>query len=189
MLHICKNKIKEEVKMAEYLAVMCDETTDIYDKTQMVIVLRYELQGKPVERFWGFFNVISQTAEALSSVLLGELKVLIDNSPHKLIAQTYDGAAALSGVNKGVQTNIKEVYPNAHFIHCHAHQLNLILEQATSQNSKVRIFFNSLSGIPSFFQNLLKEWLHLRTLLAIEFQGHLLHAGISRAEQSMLCMK
>ena len=54
MLHICKNKIKEEVKMAEYLAVMCDETTDIYDETQMVIVLRYELQGKPVERFWGF---------------------------------------------------------------------------------------------------------------------------------------
>ena len=151
MLHICKNKIKEEVKMAEYLAVMCDETTDIYDKTQMVIVLRYELQGKPVERFWGFFNVISQTAEALSSVLLGELKVLIDNSPHKLIAQTYDGAAALSGVNKGVQTKIKEVYPNAHFIHCHAHQLNLILEHSTSQNSKVRIFFNSLSGIPSFF--------------------------------------
>ncbi|XP_069936675.1 zinc finger MYM-type protein 1-like [Cherax quadricarinatus] len=43
MLEICKNKIKEEVKNAEYLAVMCDETMDSYDKTQMVIVLRYEL--------------------------------------------------------------------------------------------------------------------------------------------------
>ncbi|XP_042226471.1 zinc finger MYM-type protein 1-like [Homarus americanus] len=151
MLEICKNKIKEEVKNADYLAVMCDETTDIYDKTQMVIVLRYELQGKPVERFWGFFNPINQTAEALSSVLHKELQTLIGDCPHKLIAQTYDGAAALSGVNKGVQTRIKEVYINAHFIHCYAHQLNLILGKATSQNTNVRVFFNSLSGIPVFF--------------------------------------
>lgn len=151
MLEICKNKIKEEVKNAEYLAVMCDETTDIYDKTQMVIVLRYELQGKPVERFWGFFNPINQTAEALSSVLFKELQILIGDCPHKLIAQTYDGAAALSGVNKGVHTRIKEVYSNAHFIHCYTHQLNLIFEKATSQNINVRVFFNSLSGIPAFF--------------------------------------
>ncbi|XP_042240779.1 zinc finger MYM-type protein 1-like, partial [Homarus americanus] len=151
MLEICKNKIKEEVKNADYLAVMCDETTDIYDNTQMVIVLRYELQGKPVERFWGFFNPINQTAEALSSVFHKELQTLIGDCPHKLIAQTYDGAAALSGVNKGVQTRIKEVYINAHFIHCYAHQLNLILGKATSQNTNVRVFFNSLSGIPAFF--------------------------------------
>src|SRR6201990_1711383 len=150
MLVLCKNKIKEEVKQAEYLAVMCDETTDIHDRTQMVIVLRYEHQGKPVERFWGFFNPVNQTAEALSSILLRELQILIGESPHKLIAQTYDGAAALSGVNKGVQSRIKEAYSNAHFVHCYAHQLNLLLEQATSQNTNVRVFFNSLSGIPNF---------------------------------------
>jgi len=151
MLEVCKNNIKAEIKQAEYLAVMCDETTDIYDKTQMVIILRYELQGKPVERFWGFFNPINQTAEALSTLLFEELQILIGNSSYKLIAQTYDGAAALSGVKNGVQTRMKEVYKNAHFIHCYAHQLNLIIEKATSKNSSVRIFFNSLSGIPAFF--------------------------------------
>ncbi|XP_045595761.2 zinc finger MYM-type protein 1-like [Procambarus clarkii] len=150
MLEICKNKIKEEVKNAEYLAVMCDETTDIYDKTQMVIVLRYELQGRPVERFWGFFNLINKTVEALSIVLLKELQILIGDYPHKLIAQTYDGAAVVIGANKGVQTIVKEVYTNAHFIHCYAHQLNLIVEQAALQNTDVRVFFNSVSGIPAF---------------------------------------
>ena len=69
----------------------------------------------------------------------------------KLIAQTYDGAAVLSGIHKGVQTRIKEVFKNAHYIHCYAHQLNLILEKATSQNSSVKLFFSSLSGIPAFF--------------------------------------
>lgn len=152
-LEVCRNMIKEEVKSTSFVAVMCDETTDIYDKTQMVIVLRYELDGKPVERFWGFFNPHSLTAEDISKVLLEELQTLIGDCPHKLIAQTYDGAAALSGAKSGVQVRIKEVYSHAHFIHCYAHQLNLILEKAASQNSKVRVFFNSLSGIPAFFSN------------------------------------
>jgi hypothetical protein len=41
----------------------------------------------------------------------------------------------------GVQTIIKETYKNAHFIHCYAHQLNLIMEKAASQNPEVCIFF------------------------------------------------
>ena len=151
ILEISRNKIMEEVKSADYVAVMIDETTDNYDKIQMVIVIRYELQGKPVERFWGFFNPLSTTGEDLSVVLLKELEPLIGDCKGKLIAQTYDGASALSGIHKGVQTRIKEVYKNAHYIHCYAHQLNLILEKATSHNSKVKLFFSSLSGISAFF--------------------------------------
>ena len=51
MLIISREKIKEEVKNTDFVAVMIDETTDNYDKTQMVIVLRYILYRKPVERF------------------------------------------------------------------------------------------------------------------------------------------
>ena len=150
-LKISRDKIMEEVKNVDFVAVMIDETTDNFDKTQMVIVVRYVLQGKPVERFWGFFNPLRTTGECLSEVLFKELELLIGECPEKLIAQTYDGAAALSGIHKGVQTRIKEVYKNAHYIHCYAHQLNLILEKATSQNSSVKLFFSSLSGIPAFF--------------------------------------
>ena len=100
ILEISRNKIMEEVKSADYVAVMIDETTDNYDKIQMVIVIRYELQGKPVERFWGFFNPLSTTGEDLSVVLLKELEPLIGDCKGKLIAQTYDGASALSGVHK-----------------------------------------------------------------------------------------
>lgn len=57
----------------------------------------------------------------------------------------------MSGEKNGVQAKIKEKYCNAYFIHCYAHQLNLIMEKAASQNSKVCIFFSSLHGIPAFF--------------------------------------
>jgi len=76
--------------------------TDVFDKIQMVIILRYKLKGKAVERFWVFFNPINQTAEAFSCILCKELELLIKDHPNKLIAQSYDGAAALSGVNKGI---------------------------------------------------------------------------------------
>ena len=57
---------------------------------------------------------------------------MIGHAPHKLIAQTCDRAAALSGVRNGVQALIKDVYPSAYFIQGYAHQLNLILQKATS---------------------------------------------------------
>ena len=76
---------------------------------------------------------------------------MIRHAPHKLIAQTYDGAAALSGVQNGVQALMKDVYPSAYLIHCYAHQFNLILQKAISVSPEVKIFFYSLSGIPAFF--------------------------------------
>lgn len=46
---------------------------------------------------------------------------------------------------------IKETYKNAHFVHCYAHQLNLLMQRATNIISKVRISFANLSAIPAFF--------------------------------------
>lgn len=59
----------------------------------------------------------------------------------------------MSGKQGGVQAKIKQRYPLAHFVHCYAHQLNLIMAQAASQNNEVRIFFANLSEIPTFFSN------------------------------------
>ena len=151
IMFVCQDHIKNEILKSDFLAIMTDETTDMQDKSQMVIVLRYEINGKVVEKFWGFFNPPNLTAAALSSILLDQLKLLIGDCSDKLVAQTYDGAANLSGSRSGVQTRIKDHYPDAHFIHCYAHKLNLIIQKACSQNKSVRIFFNNLSGIPTFF--------------------------------------
>ena len=53
----------------------------------------------------------------------------------------------MSGSHEDVQVLVKEIYNNAHLLHCYGHQLNLISQSATSQNTRVRIFFSSLSGI------------------------------------------
>ncbi|XP_056439188.1 uncharacterized protein LOC130376020 [Gadus chalcogrammus] len=57
----------------------------------------------------------------------------------------------MRGATAGVQRKIKDEYPNAHYIHCYAHHFNLIMQQAISHISKVRIFFSDLGGFASFF--------------------------------------
>ena len=81
------------------------------------------------------------------------MDALIANSHSKLIPQSYDGANVMSGTRGGVQTKIKQKYKYAYFVHCYAHQLNLIMQKATSQNAKVKIFFSNLSAIPNFFSS------------------------------------
>ena len=105
----------------------------------------------PFERFWGFFNPEGQNAGAISTCILKEIDDIFKDKPHKIIAQTYDGASVMSGATGGVQSKIKNYYPNAHYIHCYAHQLNLLMERAASQNKSARIFFCNLSAFPSFF--------------------------------------
>jgi hypothetical protein len=57
----------------------------------------------------------------------------------KLTAETYDGTTVMSGEKDGIQTIIKETYKNAHFIHCCAHQLNVIMRKAASPDPEVHI--------------------------------------------------
>ena len=50
-----------------------------------------------------------------------------------------------------------EACPNAHYVHCYAHQLNLVLQQATSQIDSVRVFFAHLNSFSVFFSHSTKR--------------------------------
>ena len=151
LLQIYREEIKKELKEASFLAVMADDTTDVSEHTQMVIVLRYVLKGEIFERFWGFFNLENQTADGISKRILEQLDIILYGNRLKLVAQTFDGANVMKGKKAGVQAKIKAVYSNAHFIHCYAHQLNLIMKNAASITRNARIFFSNILAIPTFF--------------------------------------
>ena len=95
-----------------FVAVQADETTDVSCKSQMVVVLRYMLPDYTVtERFLEFVEVKDKTGLGLSNSIKGVLEPL--KLGEKLIAQTYDGAAVMSGNVRGVQTLMRETYPHA----------------------------------------------------------------------------
>ncbi|GAB1605227.1 hypothetical protein Ahia01_000804500 [Argonauta hians] len=69
----------------------------------------------------------------------------------KLVAQCYDGAAVMSGNKGGVRTLVLNRYPNAYYVHCYSHQLNLIVQQSVKSIPHVRKFFQNLGGFSAFF--------------------------------------
>ena len=71
--------------------------------------------------------------------------------PTKAVAQCYDGAAAMSGVKSGVQARMREMYEKAVYIHCWAHNLNLVLINACSDTPHVLNFFSTLQSLHTFF--------------------------------------
>lgn len=151
MLEVCHEKIAEEIKEANFLAVIADETSDVSNTFQIAIVWRYIVKNRPVERFWTFLNPSHHDARALALCILDELKYnKINETPHKLITQTYDGASVMAGTSNGVHAIVKNCYPDAQYVHCHAHQLNLVMMRA-SINREVRIFFANVQGLCTFF--------------------------------------
>lgn len=75
----------------------------------------------------------------------------------KLIAQTYDGASVMSGHLNGVQAKLKNEVPEALFIHCYSHRLNLVLSQSVSYIKQCKIFFSTLNGLVAFFSTSTKR--------------------------------
>eukprot|EP00102_Acyrthosiphon_pisum_P025972 XP_016663182.1 PREDICTED: uncharacterized protein LOC107884809 [Acyrthosiphon pisum] len=70
---------------------------------------------------------------------------------NKIVCQTYDGASVMSGEKSGVQFRIRQIYPNTLFIHCYAHQLNLVLLHGAKTIKSVKLFICNLTMFHTFF--------------------------------------
>ena len=108
-----------------------------------------------MERFLGFFPLVDRTAAGLEELITETLQPY--QLENKMIAQTYDGAAVMSGATGGVQARMKETFPHAHFVHCYAHQLNLIMQKACSSVTAVRVFFANITAFATFFSKSTKR--------------------------------
>lgn len=102
--------------------------------------------GKPEklkvnESFIGYVTVHDQSASGLCDTIVKEC--VDDNKLNmtKLRGQGYDGAACMSGIYAGVQARILAKEPKAVYVHCAAHNLNLVLNDAVSDVSDVKHFF------------------------------------------------
>lgn len=67
--------------------------------------------------------------------------------------QGYDGAASIIGKLKGVQSIISSLFPQAFYVHCATHALNLAIGKATDIQS-IRNSIEVMENIYHFLNNL-----------------------------------
>ncbi|XP_025828735.1 zinc finger MYM-type protein 1-like [Panicum hallii] len=140
--------IKEEMSGCLF-SILVDESRDISVKEQMAIIVRYvNKKGQVVERFLGIKHVKLTTSEALKRAIVEVL------SAHgltiaKIRGQGYDGASNMRGEFNGVQKLIRDENPYAFYIHCFAHQLQLVVVSVSKCCSSIEDFFDYVDMIVS----------------------------------------
>ena len=78
------------------------------------------------EHFLTYVKGKSLDATSLSTYIK-DLLFKFDLDFLKIVSQGYDGASIMSGRCVGVQAKVRKFAPNAAYIHCYAHILNLVL--------------------------------------------------------------
>ena len=156
MASMVREKISEEVRQAQHFALMVDETKDVSKKEQISIVLRYlnydekDHQYHIHEEFLHFIPADGLDAQSLlESVKQTLAKCNIDKND--CIAQCYDGASVMSGCNSGVQERFRQEVPQAVYIHCYAHRLNLVLVDCVKNVKPVGECFAVVKMLYNFF--------------------------------------
>lgn len=110
------------------------------------------------ESFTGFYPIKNdRSAEGLQNFITSFLEEK-NISIKKCRGQGYDGAAVMSGAYKGLQSKIVGLEKNAQYIHCAAHNLNLVLNDAVNGVLEAKSFFDVVGRIYNFFSNSVKRW-------------------------------
>ena len=100
------------------------------------------------EEFLEFQSAEDLSGAGLSKYILALMRKLRLDSQN-LVGQGYDGAAAMSGAFNGVQAHVSKAAPQAVYVHCGSHALNLVLNSACDV-PEIRDMFTTVSTIIVF---------------------------------------
>ena len=113
MSHTIVRDICKDINNTKIFVVIIDGTQDVQGMEQESICIRHVDMDLTVhETFVGLYQITSTTGKCIANMVhddLIRLQLPIEN----LRAQTYDGAANMSGHYKGCQAEIKKVQPLA----------------------------------------------------------------------------
>ncbi|KAK9079744.1 hypothetical protein SSX86_001417 [Deinandra increscens subsp. villosa] len=137
------NSIFKEVG-DDVFSLLVDESSDVSKKEQMAIVLRYvDTHGLVKERFVGLVHVMETTSLALKNAV-DTFFAKYGLSIKKLRGQGYDGANNMRGEFNGLKAKILQENSSTYYVHCFAHQLQLVVVAVAKKHLGVVNFFDSL---------------------------------------------
>ena len=148
--------IIDDITNAQFFSVITDTTQDITKVDQLSQIFRYvdvekNDKDEPVnivirESFVGFTDVTDHSAASLTEKTVK----MVEDRGLKITncrGQGYDGASVMSGIYTGVQARISALEPNAVYVHCAAHNLNLVLNDACDGIPAIKAFYDIVQKI------------------------------------------
>ena len=137
-----RSDIVAEVHQAQFYSVIADEVTDVANKEELSLALRYVFCGTVKEVFVDFIEVERITGELLAESILNWLRKS-SLSLSNLRGQCYDGASNMSGARSGCKSIVQQLAPLALYFHCASLRPNL----AVVSSCKIQAFRNTESYV------------------------------------------
>ena len=163
IIAICKlliiRKIVEKVRENELYSIMCDECTDVSNKEQMSLSVRFVADAQIHEAFLGFFELDEGTTGRVIASVIETALATCQVDVTKMRGQAYDGASNMSA--RAIQwlrnSHSAKIHPLAVYSNCCSHVLNfaevkacnLVLVQTYLAQIARHLFLFFLITIPS----------------------------------------
>ena len=156
-----KDQLSAEIRASKYFSVIADEATDVSNKENLSLVIRFVDSTQTIrEEFVGFHLCEEGTSgRAIKNVITNAVADLGLNM-NDCRGQCYDGAGNMAGRLNGASTLIKEDYNKAIYFHCMNHRLNLCIADTCSYQL-VRDMMATVRKLSEFFNNSPKRQQHL----------------------------
>eukprot|EP00118_Oscarella_pearsei_P010818 m.68553 g.68553 ORF g.68553 m.68553 type:complete len:765 (+) comp35534_c0_seq2:451-2745(+) len=158
-------KLVASLSSSPMLSLMADEATDMRNRTELSVCLRYlNSAGCSIESFLHLTDVPNTTAKTITESIIRMLECRqIEMS--KIIWLSFDGASNMSGSKGGVQALLsKGKCPDATYIHCRSHRLQLACVYAAEKIKPIKQLFSALNSLWRFFSQSPKKTHALREI-------------------------
>ena len=167
-----RRRLVTRIQACPFYTIIVDTTSDITRKDQVSIIVRWvSIEGEAAqirETFLTFIHTTDATAKGLADLVAAWL---IDHGFDlaKIRGQVYDGASVMSGKVGGVQKLFRDIV-NRHsggvevivpFVHCAAHNLNLVINDAAEATGEGINFFGAINEMFNLFGRSLNRWAEL----------------------------
>ncbi|XP_019087433.1 PREDICTED: zinc finger MYM-type protein 1-like [Camelina sativa] len=129
----------------DVFGLLVDESADVSNKGQMAVVFHFfDKYGIVKERFIGIIHV-KETSSLSLKYAIDYLFAKYGLSLKKLRGQGYDGASNIKGEFNGLRSLILKESSSAYYVHCFAHQLQLVVIAVAKKHFEVGEFFEMIS--------------------------------------------
>ena len=138
MAHHILRDAMASIRSLKFCAIMVDETTDVANKEQAVVCLRWvDAALESREEFIGLYELQSTQSEDLLH-MIHDVLLRLDIKVNSLRGQCYDGASSMAGCRSGVAVQLLKEEPTALYTHCYGHSLNLACSDSIKKTALMR---------------------------------------------------
>ena len=154
--------IINEAHMAIYYSILVDGTPDVSHTEQITFVLRFVYFGTDKrwtvkERFLRVENLEKKKGADIAKLIMDVLEQNgIDLKNCR--GQGYDNGANMSGIYKGEQAIILQKNPQALYMPCSAHSLNLAGVHSAESSVEVKNYFGRVQSLYNLFSGSPSRW-------------------------------